>query len=102
MFLMVYLLKTPALNILFIVLAILAANSAASILWSMYCPSLADTGLVSGATGFLDFVSYMAAAASSKIFANAVDVIGWGNLILVWFGLMAAGVIVALPKKKAA
>ena len=44
----------------------------------------------------------MAAAASSKIFANAVDVIGWGNLILVWFGLMAAGVIVALPKKKAA
>ena len=102
MFLMVYLLKTPALNILFIVLAILASNSAASILWSMYCPSLADTGLVSGATGFLDFVSYMAAAASSKIFANAVDVIGWGNLILVWFGLMAAGVIVALPKKKAA
>ena len=102
MFLMVYLIKMPALNILFIVLAILAANSAASILWSMYCPSLADTGLVSGATGFLDFVSYMAAAASSKIFANAVDVIGWGNLILVWFGLMAAGVIVALPKKKAA
>ena len=102
MFLMVYLLKTPVLNILFIVLAILAANSAASILWSMYCPSLAATGLVSGATGFLDFVSYMAAAASSKLFANAVESIGWGNLILVWCGLMAAGVIVALPKKKTA
>ena len=102
MFLMVYLLKTPVLNILFIVLAILAANSASSILWSMYCPSLAATGLVSGATGFLDFVSYMAAAASSKLFANAVESIGWGNLILVWCGLMAAGVIVALPKKKTA
>ena len=102
MFLMVYLLKTPVLNILFIVLAILAANSASSILWSMYCPSLAATGLVSGATGFLDFVSYMAAAASSKLFANAVESIGWGNLILVWCGLMAAGVIVALPKRKTA
>ena len=41
----------------------------------------------------------MAAAASSTIFANAVASIGWSKLILVWFGLMVAGVIVALPKK---
>ena len=75
----------------------MANNSAASMLWSRYCPSLRDTGMVSGATGFLDFVSYMAASASSTIFADAVSVIGWGNLILVWMGLMILGVIVALP-----
>ena len=97
MFLLVYLMKQPLFNIIFIILAILAANSAASILWSMYCPSLAATGMVSGATGFLDFVSYMSAAISSKIFANAVDSIGWGNLILVWCGLMVAGVAISLP-----
>jgi sugar phosphate permease len=56
--------------------------------------------MVSGATGFLDFVSYMAAAASSKLFANAVSSIGWGNLILIWFGLMILGVVVALPYRK--
>lgn len=95
-----YFLKVPVLNILCIVLAILASNCAASVLWSYYCPSLRDTGLVSGATGFLDFVSYMAASISSALFANAVPAIGWKNVILIWFGLMVLGVVVALPYKK--
>lgn len=100
MFLVTYLVKQPVLNMIAIVLAILASNGAASMLWSQYCPSLRDTGVVSSATGFLDFLSYMAAAAANRIFANAVTTIGWGNLILVWFGLMVVGVIVALPYKK--
>lgn len=99
-FLLVYLLKEPTLNIIFIVLAIMSSNSAATMLWSRYCPSLIDTGMVSSATGFLDFVSYMAASISSTLFANAVTGIGWGGLILVWFGLMVIGLIVALPYKR--
>lgn len=95
-----YLFKLPALNIVFIILAILASNCSASILWSVYCPSLRDTGKVSSATGFLDFVSYVAAAASSKLFANAVGSIGWKNLILIWFALILVGVIITLPFKK--
>ena len=55
------------------------------------------TGMVSGATGFLDFLSYAAASATSTLFAEAVTTIGWGNLILVWAGLMFVGIIVALP-----
>ena len=99
-FMLVYLVKQPVLNIFFIIVAIMSANGAATMLWSRYCPSLRDTGMVSGATGFLDFISYMAAAISSTIFANAVYYIGWGNLILVWFGLMAAGVFTVLPYDK--
>lgn len=99
-FLLVFLLKQPMLNIILLVLAIMASNSAATMLWSRYCPSLRDTGMVSSATGFLDFVSYMAAAISSTLFANAVADIGWGNLILIWFGLMVAGVVVSLPYHK--
>ena len=38
----------------------------------------------------------MAAAAANLIFANAVTAIGWGNLILVWLGLMIAGVLLML------
>ena len=96
-FMLVYIVKQPVLNIIFIVVAIMSSNGAATMLWSRYCPSLRDTGMVSSATGFLDFISYMSAAASSTIFANAVSDIGWGNLILVWFALMMAGVVVALP-----
>ncbi len=99
-FLAVYLVKQPLFNIIFLVLAVMASNSSATMLWSRYCPSLRDTGMVSGATGFLDFLSYMAAAASSTLFANAVTTIGWKNLILVWMGLMILGVITALPYRR--
>ena len=99
-FLAVFVFKNPGVNLAFMVLAILAANGASTMLWSRYCPSLADTGMVSSATGFLDFMSYMAAAISSSIFANAVSGIGWSGLILVWFGLMAVGVVISLPLRK--
>ena len=99
-FLLVFFVKQPVLNIVFMVLAIMFSNCAASMLWSRYCPSLRDTGMVSSATGFLDFVSYIAAAVSSALFANAVNIIGWGYLILIWFALMVAGIIISLPFKK--
>ena len=99
-FSLTYFVKVPVFNIIFIVLAIMSSNGAASMLWSRYCPSLRDTGMVSSATGFLDFLSYMAAGAANMIFANAATAIGWGNLILVWLGLMVIGVVIALPYKR--
>ena len=99
-FALLYMVKQPVLNIIFIVLAIMGSNGAAGMLWSRYCPSLRDTGMVSSATGFLDFVSYIAAAVSSTLFANAVSTIGWGNLILIWFALMVIGVLISIPKKR--
>lgn len=87
-------------NVVLLGLGILFSNSAASLMWSCYCPGLRDTGMVSGATGFLDFCSYMAASIASKLFANAVGTIGWSGLILVWCGLMLCGVVIAvLPGK---
>lgn len=99
-FLLLYFLRMPAVNVVLMVLAVLTSNIAACMLWSRYCPSLRDTGVVSSATGFLDFSSYMAASASSAIFANAVGSIGWDGLILIWFGLMVAGMITILPINK--
>ena len=99
-FILTYLVKIPAVNMVFIVLAIMSSNGAASMLWSRYCPSLRDTGMVSSATGFLDFLSYMAAATANMVFADAATTIGWGWLILVWFGLMLIGVAIALPYEK--
>lgn len=93
----VYAVKAAWVNIALLILAIISSNCASSMMWCRYCPGLRDTGMVSGVTGFLDFISYMSASASNKIFDNAVDGIGWENLILVWLALMVAGVIVALP-----
>lgn len=98
-FLLVFLVKASVPNIIFMILAIMSSNCAASILWSRYCPSLRDTGMVSSATGFLDFMSYMAASVSSTLFANAVADIGWSGLILIWLGLMIFGVLLSLPKR---
>ena len=99
-FLLTYLVKLPILNIVFIVLAIMSSNGAATMLWSRYCPSLRDTGMVSSATGFLDFLSYMAAATANVVFAKAATSIGWGNLILIWFSLMIVGLVISLPYGK--
>lgn len=100
-FLLCYFISSPLVNIAFMVIAIMAANSAATILWSVYCPSMYDTGLVSTVTGFLDFASYMAAALANVLFANAATTIGWKNLLLVWTGIIVLGIInTILPIKR--
>lgn len=99
-FILVYFTRQPIINIVCLVLAIMASNVAASMLWNNYCPSLRETGMVSSATGYLDFLSYMAASVSSSLFANAVSEIGWSNLILIWFGLMLVGTLISIPLKK--
>lgn len=98
----VFAISQPYINLALLILAMIFSNCASSLMWSRYCPSLRDTGMVSSATGFLDFSSYLAAAISSKLFAGAVGAIGWSNLILVWCGLMCIGIFNALLKKKPA
>lgn len=99
-FLLSYFVKVPALNIIFMVLAIMGSNGAASMLYGKYCPSLRDTGMVSSVTGFIDFLSYLSAAVANILFANAATTIGWGNLILVWLGIVFAGVLLSFPRPK--
>lgn len=99
-FAMMFIVKNPVVNIVFTVVALVMNSGAADLLWSVYCPSLRKTGMVSSATGYLDFLSYMAAAVANLLFANAISIIGWGKLILVWAGLMSAGVLISLPWKK--
>lgn len=101
-FLLVFAVKLPILNIILIVLAVMASNASATMLFSRYCPSLRDTGMVSSATGFIDFVSYIAAAVSTTLFSNAVTALGgWRPLLLVWAGLTLCGVLViSVPVSK--
>jgi len=99
-FLAVYFVRLPILNVFLLVVAIIAGKCVTNITYSIYAPSLRDTGMVSRASGLLDFISYVAASASSSLFANAVVNWGWENLILIWFGTIVLGILVALPRKK--
>ncbi len=99
-FALTFLVRQPALNIIFLVLGIMASGASSTMLYSRYCPSLRDTGMVASTTGYIDFISYVAAATANKLFAFGSVAIGWRNLILVWFGVVALGVVVALPRKK--
>ena len=94
-----FIVSNPYINIVFMLFAIVTANGASNTMWNVYCPSLYHTGMVSTATGYLDFVSYFAAGIANLLFANAIEGIGWGNLILVWTVLMGVGVVVSLPLK---
>lgn len=96
-FCMMALVKNPIVNVPFLVVALIANGGAATMLWNVYCPSLRDTGMVSGATGFLDFISYMASAGANILFPNMVGWIGWGGLIAVWCGLLVLGGAAYVP-----
>ena len=90
-FVLTFLIKNPVVGIVCIVLAIMSSNASATMLFSKYCPSLKDTGMVSTATGCIDFISYMGAAIANVVFPQAVGSIGWGNLILVWAAIVFIG-----------
>ena len=101
-FTLTYFSPLPALNVVTVVLSIMASNGAATMLWSHYCPSLRDTGMVSGATGFLDFLSYMAAATANIVFPFLIEKQHWpwDRIVLIWLALMVVGVGTALPWRK--
>ena len=98
-----YFVTEPVLNIAIIILAIMASNASATILWSVYCVSMRDTGMVSRITGFLDFLSYVAAALGSLLIPKISAAVGWRNTLLFAVALMAFGVAISVPyfiKKK--
>lgn len=100
-FVLTYFVSVPYINVVLIVLAIMSSNGAATMLWSRYCPSLRDTGIVSGVTGFLDFLSYMAAATANIVFPFLIEeqAWSWDRVVLIWLALMLVGVAIALPWK---
>ena len=99
-FLGMYFIHNEIINIILMTLALVSSAGAATMVFSVYCPSLHDTGMVSTATGFLDCMSYLGAAAANLLFTNAIKTIGWGNLILIWAGLMIVGVFTGISRNK--
>lgn len=92
-----YFITDPTLNVIVLIIGMMSSGASATILYSVYCPSLRDTGLVSSITGFLDFLSYIASALASMAIPQLVAWIGWKNTLLVALALMLLGVLICLP-----
>ncbi len=87
------------LNIIFLLIALVAVSCASALLWSIYIPSQAKSGLTSTVNGVLDFSGYFAASAVNLVSANVVTKFGWSGAIIMWTGLMAIGIIASLFTK---
>ncbi len=92
----------PVVSVVLMVVAIMSSNAAATMLWSVYCPSLRDTGFTSGATGFLDFINYMAAGVFTLVIGLLRDnnLINLNQTVIILIVLMALGLGVSLYVKK--
>ena len=99
-FIGVWLVPNRYINVVFFFLALISVSFASSILWNVYIPNQAKSGMVSTINGVLDFSGYVAAAVANIIFSAVVDKIGWNGVTIIWILLMLSGVIVAsIPKK---
>jgi len=98
-FILTYFVNSSVPNIIFFVLAIMFSIAAANMIFSRYSPSLRDTGMVSTATGFLDFISYMSAAVASAVFGSLADLNRWKDMLIICIVLMLIGIILCIPRK---
>jgi sugar phosphate permease len=72
-------------------LASAAMTGACNMIFSVYCLRFANTGRVSGITGFIDFTAYVAAAMASPAFTSLVAIRGWNATVASWAVISAAG-----------
>ena len=96
----VFIVNQPVVNMILMTVALFFAGCAATLLFSVWCPGLSDTGMVSFATGIVDAASYLGAGVANLLFANAINAIGWNRLIVVWAALMGVGIFTAIPYGK--
>ena len=83
-------------NLLCLLLALMAISIASSTLWSIYVPSLAKSGKVSGANGILDCSGYIGASAANLCFAKIQSVFDWHGLIIAWIAVALIGTVITV------
>ncbi len=95
MFTTMYLLngKSMILNLAALFSASAAMTGACNMIFSFYVLRFADTGKISGITGFLDFSSYVSASAASILFSSLVPSYGWNFIVGIWAVITSIGVL---------
>ena len=86
---------SPILNIIIFAAAQFFSACVSALIWSVYIPSLADTGKVSAANGMLDFAGYFGASAANVMVSSVMGKIGWNGVVYMWSAFMLLGFAVA-------
>ena len=96
--------RNPYVNAALLLIAKLSAACAVDVVWSIYIPEQAGSGIVASANGVLDSMGYALASVSSLAFSAFIGRIGWDALVGVWSGIMliAGAVVVASMRKRTA
>ena len=86
---------SPILNITIFAVSQFLSAGVSALIWSVYIPSLADTGKVSAVNGILDFSGYFGASAANVMISSVMGKIGWNGVVYMWSLFMFLGFAVA-------
>ncbi len=87
------------INIFLFLLSLVSVSCASTLVWNVFIPKQAESGVVSTINGVLDFSGYAMSAAANMIFSFAADRIGWDGIIIMWIIMMASGAIASVIVK---
>jgi OPA family glycerol-3-phosphate transporter-like MFS transporter len=68
-----------------------AMTGGCNLIFTYYVIRFSGTGKISGITGFLDFVSYLAASAANSLFSSLLPEKGWDFIVGIWTVVALAG-----------
>jgi sugar phosphate permease len=100
LFAIMFFVRDPVWNVALFTLGLMCSSVSSATLWSIYIPSLAKTGNVSGANGVLDCTGYAAAALLNLAIVPIMDAGGWGGVIFSWCAIMFIGAAITLFAQK--
>ena len=98
-FVLVFLVKQPVLNVVLFTVALMCSGVASSTMWSIYIPSLADSGMVSSANGVLDCSGYIGASLMNYAVVPIMNNFGLGGVIISWGMTVLFGAVITLFAK---
>lgn len=97
-FLLMAIIPPCTLSVIFLLSALIMSSLVSALLWSIYIPGLGTTGRVSSINGILDCSGYIAASASTTVFAHVVSAFGWKGLIIAWMIIPMVGLVTVIKR----
>ncbi len=96
LFILMLFIKTPWINVVTFLMAYVMAGIPGAVMWSVYIPSLAKSGKVSGANGIFDCSGYFGAAVANMSFAYIMKCFDWNGVIIAWATIPFIGMSIAV------
>ncbi len=97
-FLTLIFIKQAYINVVTFMLGQLFVSFSSALLWSVYIPSQAKSGMTSTVNGVLDFSGYVIAFVANLIFTYSMSKIGWTGIVIMWSSIMLFGGIASIIK----